>query len=129
MDDATITFDAQGGTFKDDSLKTGMTAPILSEVDSSKVPSVAKSGNAFGGWYYDAACTEGKKWDANTARMPGKDITLYAKWTERTGPVAPRRPGDAVSPGICPGQPGKAFNKYKESDYSEANWKKAGGRI
>ena len=91
VDDATITFDAQGGTFKDDSLKT-MTAPILSEVDSSKVPSVAKSGNAFGGWYYDAACTEGKKWDANTARMPGKGIMLYAKWTERTGPVAPDDP-------------------------------------
>lgn len=46
VDDATITFDAQGGTFKDDSLKT-MTAPILSEVDSSKVPSVAKSGQCL----------------------------------------------------------------------------------
>ena len=75
VDDATITFDAQGGTFKDDSLKT-MTAPILSEVDSSKVPSVAKSGNAFGGWYYDAACHEGKTWDAKTARMTGKGSLL-----------------------------------------------------
>ena len=123
VDDATITFDAQGGTFKDDSLKT-MTAPILSEVDSSKVPSVAKSGNAFGGWYYDAACTEGKKWDANTARMPGKDITLYAKWTERTGPVAPDDPEMQYHRESALDNLEKAFNKYKESDYSEANWKK-----
>ena len=123
VDDATITFDAQGGTFKDDSLKT-MTAPILSEVDSSKVPSVAKSGNAFGGWYYDAACTEGKKWDANTARMPGKDITLYAKWTERTGPVAPDDPEMQYHRESALDNLEKAFNKYKESDYSEENWKK-----
>ena len=123
VDDATITFDAQGGTFKDDSLKT-MTAPILSEVDSSKVPSVAKSGNAFGGWYYDAACTEGKKWDANTARMPGKGIMLYAKWTERTGPVAPDDPEMQYHRESALDNLEKAFNKYKKSDYSEANWKK-----
>ena len=123
VDDATITFDAQGGTFKDDSLKT-MTAPILSEVDSSKVPSVAKSGNAFGGWYYDAACTEGKKWDANTARMPGKGIMLYAKWTERTGPVAPDDPEMQYHRESALDNLEKAFNKYKKSDYSEVNWKK-----
>lgn len=122
-DNVDITFDAQGGTFKDDSLKT-MTAPILSEVDTSKVPSVARSGYSFGGWYYDAACTEGKKWDANTARMPGKGIMLYAKWTERTGPVAPDDPEMQYHRESALDNLEKAFNKYKKSDYSEANWKK-----
>ncbi len=34
--------------------------------------------SVFGGWYRDAECTQ--EWDFENDRMPGTDMTLYAKW-------------------------------------------------
>lgn len=43
----------------------------------------------FGGWYKDAACSDGQEWNFETDLMPARNLTLYAKWTEKaeTGDV------------------------------------------
>ena len=38
------------------------------------------TGQAFGGWFTDAACSEGKEWAFATATV-SEDVVLYAKWT------------------------------------------------
>lgn len=43
----------------------------------------------FGGWYKDAACSDGQEWNFETDLMPARNLTLYAKWTKKaeTGDV------------------------------------------
>ncbi len=69
--DATITFDAQGG-----SDVASITKTIGAKVTAPESPTY--DGKIFVGWYTDADCTEGNLYTFNV--MPAKDITLYAKW-------------------------------------------------
>ena len=64
----TITFVTNGGT---------AIAPITQDYGTAlALPTPAKEGYGFGGWYADQNCT--KRFTANT--MPAADMTLYAKW-------------------------------------------------
>ena len=121
--DVTITFDAQGGTFRDESLKT-LTGKIFDEISSDKVPSVSRTGYSFGGWYYDSDCKTA--WSANNAIMPDENITLYAKWTERGGSSGGTDddPEMAYYREQALASLDKQFSKYSKSDYTEANWNK-----
>ena len=67
-DNVTITFDPGEGTL-DDAALAKLTAPILSEIDSKKVPGATRNNYVFGGWYYDEACTV--EFDAGSTAMPG----------------------------------------------------------
>ncbi|NMN01945.1 cell wall/surface repeat protein, partial [Bifidobacterium sp. DSM 109963] len=44
----------------------------------------SEAGYTFGGWYEDQKCTDAKKWDFATSKMPANNLTLYAKWTANT---------------------------------------------
>lgn len=50
--------------------------------DKATEPTPTRTGYSFGGWYTDAACTNGNEFDFN-AVIPNtmKNTTLYAKWT------------------------------------------------
>lgn len=73
----TVTFDANGhGTAP--AAKT-----VLSGNKVSKPSDPASEGYTFEGWYTDRSCTE--KYDFNSP-VEG-NITLYAKWTEKTEPI------------------------------------------
>jgi len=43
-----------------------------------KLPALKLSGNAFGGWFKDEACTAGNEWNFDTPVT--SDMSLYAKW-------------------------------------------------
>ncbi len=114
-DNVTITFDPGEGTLDNAALGT-LTAPILSEIDSSKVPGARRDGYTFGGWYYDEACTI--EFDASSTAMPGESITLYAKYSDGSDPEAQlawyktRALKDLE----------KQYKKYSQSDYTSDNW-------
>ncbi|MBC2237325.1 leucine-rich repeat domain-containing protein [Listeria innocua] len=72
----TVTFDVDGVTTNEtleaDTLLTEPTPPT-------------KEGYTFTGWY--DAKTNGTKWDFDTDKMPAKDITLYAQFSEDKSPA------------------------------------------
>ncbi len=68
-----LSFDSRGG---------GMVSPITGAYGSTvTLPTPARAGYDFGGWYDNAACT-GAAFTATT--MPAANTLLYAKWTPRT---------------------------------------------
>ncbi len=69
----TVTFDSQGGTTID--------SQSIQENYKAVVPEdPTLEGYEFGGWYTDAACTEGNEFDLSSSGIES-DITLYAKWS------------------------------------------------
>lgn len=72
----TVTFDVDGVTTNEtleaDTLLTEPTPPT-------------KEGYTFAGWY--DAKTNGTKWNFETDKMPAKDITLYAQFSEDKSPA------------------------------------------
>ncbi len=52
----------------------------LAKGDKISQPIPTATGYTFGGWYRDAACSEGQKWDFDTDTVAKSQI-LYAKWT------------------------------------------------
>lgn len=79
----TVTFNANGHG----------TAPaaqqnILSGGKATEPTAPTADGYTFGGWYTDAACSAGKKWDFNVNTVT-ENITLYAKWTQDSGTSDP----------------------------------------
>lgn len=70
----TVTFDVQG---KGTALQPVM-VPYGTTVTAPAAPTA--TGYTFGGWYKDAACSDGQKWDFDTDKVTD-NITLYAKWT------------------------------------------------
>jgi len=71
-----VKFNAQGGTPEPD------TQYIENSGMVTRPPDPAKLGHIFGGWYKDAACSNGQKWDFDANTVTG-NMTLYAKWTEK----------------------------------------------
>ena len=114
-DDVTITFNPGEGTLDNAALGT-LTAPILSEIDSSKVPGASRSDYSFGGWYYDEACTI--EFDASNTAMPGESITLYAKWSDGSDPEAQL----AWYKQKALKDLEKQYKKYSSADYTSENW-------
>ena len=68
-----VAFDANGHG----SSPAAITVSVGQKITKPANPSA--SSYTFGGWYKEAACTN--EWKFDTDLMPGKDITLYAKWT------------------------------------------------
>jgi len=72
-----IHFDPEGGSHVDDIQMQSYNA-IATEPEHP-----VRSGYSFGGWYYDAECTQAMDWTAGIV----KDLTLHAKWTADPTPV------------------------------------------
>lgn len=67
----TVTFDAQNGTVP----------TVVDFVEGFALPATPTNGDkVFGGWYTDAACTEGNEWTIPTELA--HNVTVYAKWTD-----------------------------------------------
>ncbi|WP_180953119.1 InlB B-repeat-containing protein [Eggerthella timonensis] len=79
----TASFDSRGG-----SAVSSQRVPYEGLVSEPAAPT--REGYAFGGWYKDAACSEGQgPWDFATWQMTAYDLTLYAKWTPIVSVEAP----------------------------------------
>ena len=115
LGNSTITFDPGEGTLNNAALGT-MTGQILSAVDRTKVPGASRTDYNLVGWFYDTEGTQ--EWDADTARMPAKDITLYAKWTEK-GNEAEQL---AWYKERALASLEKQYNKFSSDDYTGENW-------
>ena len=75
----TVTYDAQDGSFADDS--SGRKSFIVSYDDKYSLPAdPTKRGYAFDGWYTEAE--GGKQITADTKMTTAGDLTLYAHWRE-----------------------------------------------
>ncbi|NBI09558.1 hypothetical protein D1641_05915 [Colidextribacter sp. OB.20] len=71
----TVTFDSQDGSAVD--------SQEIEKDGKVREPSQpTRTGYTFGGWYREAACETA--WDLDNDTVT-EDITLYAKWTERSG--------------------------------------------
>ena len=67
-----VTFNAQGGS-------SVQAAEVESGKTVTKPTDPTREGYTFGGWFTDAACTDGKEFNFETPITA--DVTLYAKWT------------------------------------------------
>lgn len=91
-----VSFDTNGGSTAPETQTVGHTA--------IKPDNPTKAGYTFGGWYTDADCTDGNKWDFSTEVT--YDMTLYAKWTANAydvtytagtnGSITPATAGESV---------------------------------
>ena len=69
--------------FKENLKGASYTPPQFLEGEAPEEPSDPTAfGYTFGGWYTDAACTEGKEFDFT--KVLEKTTTIYAKWTPNT---------------------------------------------
>ena len=100
---STITFDSMGGS------EVGpITQSIRSYVSAPGSP--VKEGEIFAGWYLDASYSEDSIYTFSL--MPGKDITLYAKWSEDLSPAKEAAIQQLES----------IYGSYRESDYAPEGW-------
>ena len=72
----TVTFNANGGKFADDSPSFSVTDLYGTPIDIPLPPS--KENTGFDGWYYDLECTHAV--DMSTFTIPDGDIQVFAKW-------------------------------------------------
>lgn len=102
----TVTFNSNGGS---------AVSPITGQAWSSFVmPVPTKSGMIFAGWYTDEGLT---KLYANPV-IPAANLTLYAKWTDKTSDRWAEDREKALE------QLDKALARMDKNDYSEANWQR-----
>ncbi len=76
-----ITFDSQGGSTIESQLVWDRNNTTV-YCTAVKPTDPTRTGYTFGGWYTDAACTDGNEFDF-TAQIRA-NTTLYAKWTANT---------------------------------------------
>ncbi len=81
----TVTFDANGGSFRDDSTTVSVEGYLPGEnINTSSVADPEKTDWNFLGWSFDPLATE----PGHSFVMPESDVTLYAVW-ELAGEPAP----------------------------------------
>ena len=88
-----------------------ITAPINSAVSAPASPS--NGSKVFVGWYLTEECNDEDKYAFTV--MPGKDITLYAKWSDDSSALDGEK-ADAIE------ALEEAFASYDEDDYTEEGW-------
>ncbi len=111
----TVSFDMQGhGTNIDkEAVEYGSSAAEPAEP--------AETGYIFGGWFRDSECTDA--WDFDTDTVT-KDITLYAKWTEKEYTISIKA-GSNGSVDLA-----KLENvKYRSEIYADGNKLNAGANV
>ena len=102
----TVTFNSNGGSAVD---------PITGQAWSSFVmPIPTKSGMSFAGWYTDEGLT---RLYTNPV-IPAANLTLYAKWTDKSSDRWAEDREKALE------QLDKALARMDKNDYSEANWQR-----
>lgn len=74
-----VSFDSKGGSVAD------AVADVAAGTCLATLPRSIKEGYVFLGWYADEACTQ--PW--NTAKPVECDMTLYARWGERSAQIDP----------------------------------------
>ena len=83
-----ITFDSQGGNAVEPQLiwttYNSLTPAQPVQCIVTKPADPVRDGCTFGGWYTDAACTDGMEYDFNAQAQIVTDTTLYAKWIPDT---------------------------------------------
>ena len=77
-----------------------------------------KLGYIFGGWYKDADCSDGQKWDFGTNTVTS-NMTLYAKWTEAKYTVKFR---------VADGE-GKLKGDYNDGSYHSQETQNGGDEV
>lgn len=77
-----------------------------------------KLGYIFGGWYKDADCSDGQKWDFGNNTVTS-NMTLYAKWTEAKYTVKFR---------VADGE-GKLKGDYNDGSYHSQETQNDGGEV
>ena len=88
---STISFDMCGhGT-----APASITALYEAELTAPKAPT--SKGYKFDGWYREKECTN--KFDFTKEKMPAEDITLYAKWTQKSSGIDSADSGSGSSSG------------------------------
>ncbi len=85
----TVTFDANGHGTAPAAQKVGEGSKVTKPADPTA------SGWTFGGWFTDKACTEAYDF----SKPVTSDLTLYAKWTEKSSPAPTPGSSDPVRPG------------------------------
>ena len=106
-----VKFDAKDGDY------TPNTQYILKGDKVTKPPEPAKPGHIFGGWYKDADCSDGQKWDFVTTVT--SNMTLYAKWTEAKYTVKFR---------VADGE-GKLKGDYNDGSYHSQETQNGGDEV
>ena len=89
---------AAGGSYTANAATT-MTAQWTSSASTTKVtlPTPARTGYTFGGWYKESACTS-KVGNGGASYTPTASIQLFAKWTINTWTVAYNANGGTGAP-------------------------------
>jgi Listeria/Bacterioides repeat/Listeria/Bacterioides repeat/Listeria/Bacterioides repeat len=82
-----VTFDSQGGSAVPSLLvwtrQNSTSAGTTLDCKVEKPADPTRKGYTFGGWYTDAACTDGKEFDfSDSQKQVRTDTTLYARWTQ-----------------------------------------------
>jgi uncharacterized repeat protein (TIGR02543 family) len=119
----TITFDAQGGTV------SPATSSVTYGAAVGTLPTPARGGYAFDGWY-TSANGGGAKYTATTVYGAAAAISLYAKWTPNSYTITFSAQGGTVSPASKPVTYGAAVGELPEParvGYTFSGWYTAAG--
>ncbi len=80
-----ITFNSQDGSAVPNQLvwtrQSSTSTSTVVDCKVTKPTDPTRTGYTFGGWYTDAACTDGNEFDFDNQTQVRTDTTLYAKWT------------------------------------------------
>lgn len=80
-----ITFNSQDGSAVPNQLvwtrQSSTSTSTAVDCKVTKPTDPTRTGYTFGGWYTDAACTDGNEFDFDNQTQVRTDTTLYAKWT------------------------------------------------
>ena len=126
-----VTFDSQGGSDVPSLLvwtkqnSTSTSTAVDCKVEKPADPT--RKGYTFGGWYTDAACTDGREFDfSNSQTQVRMDTTLYAKWTADVYQVEYHlnMPGYIIHKDETGKQKYSKYKEYTETPYEAPEDKK-----
>ena len=81
----TVTFNANGGAYTGGATtRTALVPHTMTATAPAATDNPTRQGYTFGGWYKNADCSDGQKWDFATDTV-NDDTTLYAQWNPASG--------------------------------------------